>query len=245
MAYFVPYLDSGGYVLPSVEQLRQEAGSLDGAETVVFGAGGVFYWRIDNPLIGEQFGFLSDVSIVDFGSAGVIANVTDVHGLTLYQVRAPEFGLGLRLDSIQALHDGGLDQVLGAQFPEFQNTSDFDKLVVTPGYSGPSYLNEFYLAASGDRTFDQAYGPLGIGAPNDGRALIVRGSIGGQRDAAWGNWLDVISYGGNEPAAPEPGEYNDIDPSEPDFEMPRDLLPLPSLTIHDPAGSPPSMKALA
>ena len=220
MAYFI-----SGERFPTVEELRQGTGSLSGAETVVFGADGRFFWRIDNPLVGEQFGFLSDVSIADFGEKSIIQDVTLIGQLNLYQVAVNNDGKAQLVSLTYGTPQ--IDEVLGAQFPTFVNNSGFVKLSVTPGYSGTTYLPEFYLEASGGAGFfDEFYGPYGFDAPNDGRALIVRGSISGQRDTAWGNWLDTVTAGGDVPA---PGEYNTINPSTSDFIPPDALLPLPSL----------------
>ena len=195
MAYFV-----AGERYPTVEELRQGTSSLTGAATVVFGADGKFYWRIDNPQVGEQFGFLSDVSIADFGNHSIIQDVTLIGSMTLYQV-AMVHGQ----PRLVTVSNGTpqTDEVLGARFPTFSNNSHFEKLVVTPGYSGDTYLPEFYLEASGATgIFDEFYGPYGFDAPNDGRALIVRGTISGQRDTAWGNWVDVVSSEGNSSGQP-------------------------------------------
>jgi Ca2+-binding RTX toxin-like protein len=218
MAYFVPANRAF-----TVDELRQGANALAGAETVVFGQDGSFFWRVDNPLVGEQFGFLSDVSVLEYGGAvGIIQNVSQLGYLRLYQVYTYQ---GVAYLTQITAGSFETDQVLGAQFPTFTNNSIFEKLIVTPGNSGGTYLPEFYLEAFGGvGFFDQSFGPQGFDAPNDGRVLIVRGSVTGQRDAAWGNWLDHIPY----VPPPTPGQYNGLDPGQQDFVPPNALLPKPS-----------------
>jgi len=194
MSYFV-----SSTVTPSVDVLRQNTVGLTGSSTVTFAAEGSFFFRVDNPLIGEQLGFLSDVSVIYPEVGGIIQNVADLYETTLYQVR-------LRPDNNEPYLFGNsfgisqLDTVLGNQYPAATNNSAFLLLNVEPGQSSSSYLPEFYLEVKGNAEgFERIWGQSGLEAPDIGRALVVRGQISGARDAAWGNWLDTISANPGDP----------------------------------------------
>jgi hypothetical protein len=188
MTYFVP---SGAAV--DVDQLRTNADTLTGSITGVFSQEGSLYYRVESPLIGEVFGFLSDVSLVDYGDGnGIIQNVTQINGIQVYQVARDSTG-HYSINASSGTADTELDAVLSAQFPTYVNNSFYSKFTMGPGQSSADYLPEFYISVTGNGDlFDAVFGSSGLNAPDDGRFLLTRGSISGKRDAAWGNWLDTV-----------------------------------------------------
>lgn len=202
MGYF---LSEGSVV--NVSEMRGNADTLGGSTTLTFLQNGSYYLKVDSPKIGEKFALLSDVTVIDAGPTGIIQNVAQLKGLHLYQVFTTtdavtkQVSYGLSLVSTFGVEQ---DAVLGARFPTYSNNSTFETATVTPGFNFPNYLNEFYIAATGGRgVFDEVYGQFGLDAPYDGRTLLTRGSITGERDMAWGNWLDRVQLTG-QPVEPPP-----------------------------------------
>lgn len=191
MTYFVP---SGAAV--DVDQLRANADTLSGSITGVFSQEGSFYYRVESPLIGEVFGFLSDVSLVDYGGGnGIIQNVTQITDIQVYQVARDSKG-HYSINASSGSASTNLDAVLSAQFPTYVNNSFYSTFTMGPGQSSAEYLPEFYISVTGNGDlFDAIFGLSGLNAPDDGRFLLTRGSVSGKRDAAWGNWLDTVGAG--------------------------------------------------
>lgn len=195
MSYFVPEGTQ-----PSVNLMRESADVFDSTRTINFTQDGTFYLRMDAPKIGEKLALLSDVTLVKAADTGIIQNVTQVDNLIVYQVYSYKDPITKQIEyslTQKSTFGNGIDEILGQKYPTYQNNSSYVTATVTAGSSTEGYLNEFYVAVTGGvGIFDATYGQFGLDAPNDGRALLTRGEITGQRDAAWGSWLDTVSLDG-------------------------------------------------
>ncbi len=194
----MPYFVAEGQAI-DFGQLRS-TDSIGSVRTLNFTASGSYFFKVDAPIIGEQFGYLSDVSLIGSSSTGILQNVTQISTFTLHQLNFNNGKYGLFVNS-----SGGAqsDQVLGSRFPNLVNNSVFYTLNVEPGLASSGFTPEFYLEVGGSldeiKSLEAA---LGISLPDVGRTLVVRGSVSGQRDAAWGNWLDISSGGSSDPQIP-------------------------------------------
>lgn len=191
MSYFVSSTDDIDIV-----SLRQNADVLSVFETVVFETEGSYFFRVDDPLIGESLGTLTDASVVFVDSAtAFIQPVSSVVALQFYQLARSSVTGELVLRS-NGTSNFDTDFEAGNIYPDAQNTSIEHFVVVEPGENSDEYFPEFYLEIPGrNGGFDQFFESFELSQPDQGRVLVYRGEGTGDRNIAWGDWLDEIFVG--------------------------------------------------
>lgn len=198
MAY---YVSSGSYV--DVESVRSGADTLGGSSTEIFPEteSGTFFWRINDPKIGQRINVLPDVTLAEFLSGDSIVQPVASNSLPdIYQVRIDLETNSAELVSITAEFEAGQDEYLTTKFPESINNSGSYTSMIGPGYSNDDnteyyrWLDEFYVSVSGSifPNLESIYGPYGFSFADPGRFLITTDNDANARDKAWGpRWVET------------------------------------------------------
>lgn len=195
------YVSSGSYV--DVEAVRGRADTLNETSTEIFPEieNGTFFWRINDPKIGQRITVLPDVTLVKFSSGeSVIQTVTSNYISDIFQVRIDLETNSAEFVSITEHFVSDQDTSLQYKFSDSIINAGSYTSVVGPGYSNSDnteyyrWLDEFYISVSGSifPNLGSFYGPFGFTFADVGRFLITTGDEATARDKAWGpGWIET------------------------------------------------------
>ena len=183
--------------VPSIDVVRANAPLLLSPETVVFPERGSFYFKLNDIGSGNFVSVWPDSSLVDYGNVNILADATSIFEMSLLQAAvwgSREF-LAVAQTTFLMYTDNALMTTVGSIKPGWYAL--IESISTNSQWHSFQYLNEYYIRIDGaprdgiNSETMSTLGSPGPETPNVGRALVVPGLDGTQRDAAWGDWLDV------------------------------------------------------
>jgi hypothetical protein len=185
---------------------------------------GTFIWTLDASAAGKQIAALPDVAIIGNGKPGqsFLQDQVQFYSIVIYQryTATPTFS-GDPVEGLTRLASAGIepDQVLAAQYSDYLGVNSFFVKLILPALRADTsdalysydFADEYVVTVTGTNgVIDDGY-PT-ISDPFQGRFLMVIGQVGGQRNNAWGDWLEVLDPSGGGGGGGDPDDPKVINP---------------------------------